>query len=40
MFSTGQILGIRFFNGDIDEVRLFNRTLSAAEILSIYQMTP
>jgi hypothetical protein len=28
------------FNGSIDEVRVFNRALSAAEILSVYQATP
>jgi len=28
------------FNGSIDEVRVFNRTLSASEILRIYQTTP
>jgi len=27
-------------NGSIDEVRVFNRALSASEILSIYQTTP
>jgi hypothetical protein len=28
------------FNGSIDEVRVFNRALSASEILAIYQSTP
>ena len=28
------------FNGDVDEVRIFNRALSAAEVQSIFRATP
>ena len=34
LFSRSQ--GTNFFNGDLDEVSLFNRTLAAAEIQAIY----
>lgn len=30
--------GMRFFNGSIDDVRIYNRTLSDSEILAIYNL--
>jgi hypothetical protein len=35
-FTIGSATGIRFFNGMIDDVRIYNRALSAAEIQAIY----
>lgn len=32
------ISGMRFFNGSIDDVRIYNRTLSDSEILAIYNL--
>jgi hypothetical protein len=35
-FTIGSATGIRFFNGMIDDVRIYNRALSASEIQAIY----
>ncbi len=36
-FTIGSATGIRFFNGMIDDVRIYNRALSAPEIQAIYE---
>lgn len=33
----GQMQGIRFFNGDIDDVRVYDRVLSPSEVLELYR---
>lgn len=46
MNTTGNLIigrnaygGIRFFNGSIDDVRIYNRALSAGEISKLYEQT-
>ncbi|MGA2175941.1 MAG: LamG domain-containing protein [Verrucomicrobiota bacterium] len=36
-FEIGSATGIRFFNGAIDDVRIYNRALSASEVQELYQ---
>jgi len=39
VFSVGSMNGgLQFFNGSIDDVRIYNRALSAPEILNLYNM--
>src|SRR4029079_945385 len=33
--STGYVTGAHYFNGQLDDIRVYNRVLSAAEILQI-----
>ncbi len=38
LFIGGDLAGTKIFNGSIDEVRMYNRTLSNDEILQLYYM--
>ena len=35
-FTIGSASGIRFFNGSVDEVRIYNRALSSSEVAQLY----
>jgi hypothetical protein len=37
--GASTVFGGRFFDGSIDEVALWNRSLSAAEVAAIYKYT-
>lgn len=39
-FIIGSSTGVRYFNGSIDDVRIYNRTLTIQEINYLYTMTP
>lgn len=38
-FTIGSQNGVRYFNGAIDDVRIFNRALTSNEVIQIYQST-
>ena len=37
-FNIGSQTGLRYFNGSIDDVRIYSRALSASEIMQLYKM--